>query len=129
MGARQAIAAGVMLAAGLLHAQEGAAQAQGGSVPRGPFDGAWAIDVRTAVGPCGSGFGGEYSIVGGRISGRFTAAGGSREVTGTVDPDGTFRMEIGGPDGIVLTGRLQWRLGWGEWESAGCAGTFITNRR
>jgi hypothetical protein len=107
----------------------GQAAAQGGSPGRGPFDGPWAIDGRTVSGPCGTGFAGEYAIVGGQISGRFTRAGRVQEVTGTVGPDGRFLMRIGGEGGMVLTGQLQWRVGWGEWESPECSGTFMTNRR
>jgi hypothetical protein len=116
-----AFAAAAMLAAG-------GALAQGGG-GFGPHDGAWVIDVVTLSGPCGTGFAGDYTISGGRISGRFTGAGGTREVTGTVTPEGAFLMRIGGSDGLVLRGRLQWRLGWGEWESPACSGRFMTNRR
>lgn len=118
-----------MLLLATLFVRGGDAVAQGGWPARGPFDGGWAIDVRTASGPCGTGFAGEYSITEGRIVGRFTGAGGVREVTGSVTPDGAFEMRIGGADGIVLTGQLRWRVGWGEWESAGCSGSFMTNRR
>lgn len=117
-----ALAAAAMLAAG-------AARAQGGFQAYGAFDGAWVIDVLTDAGPCGRGFAGDYTITGGRISGRFTGAGGTREVTGTVGPDGSFLMRIGGTDGFVLRGQLQWRVGWGEWESPACSGRFMTNRR
>lgn len=96
------------------------ALAQGGFPAYGAFDGPWAIDVRTAEGPCGSGFAGEYRIAGGRIAGRFTRSGRTEEVSGEVGPDGSFLMRIGGEGGIVLTGRLQWRVGWGEWQSADC---------
>lgn len=113
-------------AAAMLAATAAAAQGAGAF---GPFDGTWAIDVVTDTGPCGRGFGGDYTISGGRISGRFSAPGGTREVTGTVSPDGEFVMRIGGADGIVLRGLLRWRLGWGEWESPGCTGRFMTNRR
>jgi hypothetical protein len=126
MGVRRLVLA---VLAALVMLGAGVAGAQGGFPARGPFDGAWAIDVRTAAGPCGTGFAGEYSITEGRIVGRFTGAGGVREVTGSVSPEGRFQMRIGGADGIVLTGQLQWRVGWGEWESAGCSGSFMTNRR
>lgn len=116
----------LMLASLGLAAQGGAASAQG---TFGPFDGAWAIDVRTVEGPCGAGFAGEYSITGGRIVGRFRRGERVQDVTGSVASDGGFLMEIGGTDGIVLRGRLQWRVGWGEWTSPDCAGTFMTNRR
>jgi hypothetical protein len=143
MGVRRASMLGLMLAVcggGLqgpaftdaAFAQVALAQvsvAQGGSIVAGRFDGPWAIDVRTASGPCGTGFAGEYSIVQGRIVGRFTSAGRVQEVTGTVEPDGSLLMRIGGEGGIVLSGQLQWRVGWGEWESPDCAGTFMTNRR
>jgi hypothetical protein len=105
------------------------AAAQGAFPAHGAFDGPWAIDVRTAEGPCGSGFAGEYRIVANRIAGRFTRAGRTEEVTGEVGPDGSLLMRIGGEGGIVLTGRLQWRVGWGEWESPACHGSFMTNRR
>ncbi|MCU0986439.1 MAG: hypothetical protein MUC89_16135 [Acetobacteraceae bacterium] len=118
-----------LLLAGLAMLAAAPAHAQGGFGAYGAFDGAWAIDVRTAEGPCGSGFAGEYRISGGRIAGRFTRAGRAEEVTGEVGPDGSFLMRIGGDSGIVLTGRLQWRVGWGEWESPGCWGSFMTNRR
>jgi hypothetical protein len=117
-----ALAAAAMLAAG-------GAMAQWGGTAYGPFDGAWVIDVLTDAGPCGRGFSGTYTIAGGQISGRFSGAGGTREVTGTVGPDGSFLMRIGGTDGFVLHGRLQWRVGWGEWESPACSGRFMTNRR
>lgn len=120
------VVAALMLAGLGAAAQGGTARAQG---VFGPFDGAWAIDVRTVSGPCGTGFAGEYSISGGRIAGRFRRGEQVQEVTGAVSPDGGFVMEIGGAAGIVLRGRLQWRVGWGEWESPDCAGTFMTNRR
>lgn len=120
---------GSLLLAGLVMLGASPAGAQGGSVVHGAFDGAWAIDVRTAEGPCGSGFGGEYRIVGNRIVGRFTRAGRTEEVTGEVGPDGSFVMRIGGEGGIVLQGELRWRVGWGEWESPSCHGSFMTNRR
>lgn len=116
-----AVGAAAMLAGG-------AALAQGGA-GFGPFDGLWAIDVVTDAGPCGRGFAGDYVIADSRISGRFSGAGGTREVTGTVGADGTLMMRIGGAEGIVLRGLLRWRLGWGDWESAACSGRFMTNRK
>ncbi|QXM24942.1 hypothetical protein KO353_01390 [Elioraea tepida] len=110
-------------------ASVGVASAQMGGAGHGAFDGAWVIDVVTDQGPCGRGFAGDYTISGGQISGRFSGAGGIRPVTGSVGPDGTLVMRIGGSDGLVLRGRLQWRVGWGEWESPACSGRFMTNRR
>jgi hypothetical protein len=118
-----------LLLAGLVMLGASPAGAQGAFPAYGAFDGPWAIDVRTAEGPCGTGFGGEYRIAGGRIAGRFTHAGRTEEVTGEVGPDGSFLMRIGGEGGIVLTGQLRWRVGWGEWESPACNGSFMTNRR
>jgi hypothetical protein len=128
MSVRPLLLAGPVLA-GYLMLGASPAQAQGAFPAYAAFDGAWAIDVRTAEGPCGSGFGGEYRIAGGRIIGRFTRAGRTEEVSGEVGPDGSFVMRIGGEGGIVLTGQLRWRVGWGEWESPACHGSFMTNRR
>jgi hypothetical protein len=122
MGGRiLAFGAAAMLAAGAVRAQgEGAAVR--------PHDGASVIDGVTLSGACGRGFAGDYTVSDGRIFGRFIGPGGMREVTGTVSPDGALLMRIGG-DGLVLRGRLQWRIGSGEWESPACSGRFMTNRR